>query len=500
MRLNKLDRVNAPYAMREAVHIRRWILAGDLLWTVFAFVAAGYFRYGYSWDDTTYHAVYALLPFLAVSVAMWTILFYRMKLDGFEGGWWLPSVASGLFLAVVGQMSLLLAAAYLTRQYVSRLALAYYGLLLFPGFLLVRHVVRRSLRGRHACGDVCRVVIAGSGHIAREIASKIANHPEMLCRVVGFLFPEDRADDNIAVEQGSASLRDVSTLEVTELLNSHQVNELIVALPQPATAELVRLATRCQQRGIGVSVVPQPYELYLSRPRLLDLDGLPILKLCEPSASSMFLKAKRGVDVVVGGALFAFSLFIIVPSALVLRIFKGRGFQWDTRCGQNFEQFKMLRLNVERNAFYESRFERLLDRFSVTELPQLWNVLKGDMSLVGPRPEPPARTRRYTPWEQRRLSVRPGMTGLAQVRGLREEHSSEAKSRLDLQYLLSPSLLTDFSILLQTIWTLATRPPSAGQIPDTRNTVVDIRRPTSPVAHFNEEVDPRADRAQSGAD
>jgi FlaA1/EpsC-like NDP-sugar epimerase len=112
-----------------------------------------------------------------------------MKLDGSkEVG--LPSVASGLFLAVVGQMSLLLAAAYLTRQYVSRLALAYYGLLLFPGFLLVRHVVRRSLRGRHACGDVCRVVIAGSGHIAREIASKIANHPEMLCRVVGFLFPD----------------------------------------------------------------------------------------------------------------------------------------------------------------------------------------------------------------------------------------------------------------------------------------------------------------------
>jgi lipopolysaccharide/colanic/teichoic acid biosynthesis glycosyltransferase len=312
---------------------------------------------------------------------------------------------------------------------------------------------------------------------------------------VGFLFPEDPADGNIAVERGSASVYDVSTLEVTDLLNSHEVNELIVALPQPATAELVRLATRCQQRGIGVSVVPQPYELYLSRPRLLDLDGLPILKLCEPLASSVFLKAKRLVDIAVGGILFAFSLFIIVPSAFVLRMFKGRGFQWDIRCGLNFEQFKMLRLNVERNAFYDSRFERLLDRFSVTELPQLWNVLKGEMSLVGPRPEPPARTRRYTPWEQRRLSVRPGMTGLAQVRGLREEHSSEAKSRLDLQYLLRPSLLTDFSILLQTLWTLVTRQTSTRQIPDNRSSVVEIRRPTTPVAHFDEEVDPRTDRA-----
>ena len=216
-----------------------------------------------------------------------------------------------------------------------------------------------------------------------------------------------------------------------------------------------------------MSVVPQPYELYLSRPRLLDLDGLPILKLCEPSASSVFLKAKRGVDIAVGGVLFAFSLFIIVPSALVLRIFKGRGFQWDTRCGLNFEQFKMLRLNVERNAFYESRFERLLDRFSVTELPQLWNVLKGEMSLVGPRPEPPARTRRYTTWEQRRLSVQPGMTGLAQVRGLREEHSSEAKSRLTCS--IPESLPADRFLNLATDHlTLATRKTSTREIPDTR--------------------------------
>jgi lipopolysaccharide/colanic/teichoic acid biosynthesis glycosyltransferase len=499
MRITNLDKTNSRYAMKEAVPTRHWVLVGDLTWTVFAFVVAGYFRYGNKWDGATYHAVYALLPFLVFSVVLWTILFYRMKLDGFQGGWWLPSVASGLFLAVVGQMSFLLAAAYLTRQYVSRLALAYYGLLLFPGFLLVRHVVRRSLRGRHACGDVCRVVIAGSDRIAREIASKIANHPEMLCRVVGFLFPEDRGDDKVLMERSSGSLRDISTLEVTDLLNSHEVNELIVALPQPATAELIRLATRCQQRGIGVSVVPHPYELYLSRPKLLDLDGLPILKLCEPSVSLMFLKAKRAVDVLVGGILLPFSLLIILPTALALKILKGQGFQWDTRCGLKFKQFKMLRLNVDRNAIYETRLERLLDRFSVTELPQLWNVLKGDMSLVGPRPEPPARTRRYTTWEQRRLSVRPGMTGLAQVRGLREEHSSAAKSRLDLQYLLSLSLLTDFSILLQTIWTLATRQSSTRQLRDKRAAVVEIRR-SAAAAHFDEEVDPRADRAQSGAD
>jgi lipopolysaccharide/colanic/teichoic acid biosynthesis glycosyltransferase len=286
-------------------------------------------------------------------------------------------------------------------------------------------------------------------------------------------------------------------LDVTDLLDLHQVDELIVALPQPATAELVRLATQCQQRGIGVSLVPQPYEMYLSRPKLLDLDGLPILKLCEPSIPQFFLKTKRALDVVLGAILFVPSLVVILPSAFVLRLLRGRAFQWDLRCGKNFKQFRMLRLNVHRNAVQETRFERVLDLFSITELPQLWNVLSGEMSLVGPRPEPPSRTRRYTSWEEHRLSVRPGMTGLAQVRGLREEHSSQAKARLDLQYLLNPSLATDLSILLQTFFTLATRRRSAAEVVGIR--MSDPVCTAGSIRQFDEEVDPRADRAQSRA-
>jgi lipopolysaccharide/colanic/teichoic acid biosynthesis glycosyltransferase len=482
-------------ALAEATYIRRWILLGDLIGITLAFFLAGYLRYGTHWDFARHHATYALLPFLIGSWTLWTILFYRMKLDGFQGGWWLPSIASKLLLAVFGQMSLLLAVAYLSRQYVSRLALAYYGLLLCPVFLLVRNLVRRFLIERHASGEVCRVVIAGSDHIAREIASKLAHHPEMLCRVVGLLFPKDRVDDDALLAASSGVRREVSTVEVADLLDLHQVNELIVALPQPATAELVRLAAQCQQRGIGVSLVPQPYDLYVSRPKLLDLDGLPILKLCEPSVSALFLKTKRALDIVLSAILLALSSAIILPSALALRILRGRAFAWDLRCGQDFRQFRMLRLDVRRNSTYKSRFEDLLDRFSVSELPQLWNVLKGDMSLVGPRPEPPARTRRYTTWEQHRLSVRPGMTGLAQVRGLREQHSSEAKARLDLQYLLNPSLFTDVSILLQTVWTLATRPRTASEIAQIHGNVFEAQQESAPSAQLEEEVDPHADCA-----
>ena len=160
----------------------------------------------------------------------------------------------------------------------------------------------------------------------------------------------------------------------------------------------------------------------------------------------------------------------------------------------------MLRLNVDRHATEMTGFERLLQQLSITELPQLLNVLRGDMSLVGPRPESPERVRHYTEWEQQRLSVNPGITGLAQVYGLREQHSSEEKTRFDLQYLLHPSPLTDLSLLLQTLWTLVIRmfhrpwPRSTEQAVSVNKTVADFRYPSI------EEALQHAHRSQPSAD
>src|SRR6267378_6298252 len=119
--------------------------------------------------------------------------------------------------------------------------------------------------------------------------------------------------------------------------------------------------------------------------------------------------------------------------------------------------FQMYRLNVERHAASPERYERLFVRWSLTELPQLWNVLLGDMSLVGPRPESAERLKHYSDWQRQRLKVRGGVTGLAQVHGLREQHSSEDKARFDLQYIANWSPLLDLSLTLQTVWTLLFR-------------------------------------------
>ncbi len=477
-----------------------WILASDLLWVAIAFFCADFLRYGILWSASQERFVHELLPFLFGAWLIWTLLSNKMNLDGFRGGWHFPAMVSALFLAVSLLMTLLLAGSYLSQRYVSRLASGYFGILLLIGFIAIRYGARLLLRSRHRAGKVGRVVIVGNGQIARELAAKIERHPEMLCKVVGTLYPQD-ASANLGLSQSaSRSCTTLFTLKVVDLLCSEHVDELILALQTPSWPELLNLIGRCREQGINVSLVPQPYELYLSQPDLLDLSGLPLLRLRESSTSSMFFKWKRIVDLVVTSLLSLIAAPILLLAAIALHHKKGRAFCWETRAGKNAAPFAMLRLNVDRHAANLPPFEKLLQHLSITELPQLWNVLRGDMSLIGPRPESPDRVRHYSEWQRQRLSVKPGITGLAQVHGLREQHSSEEKTRFDLQYLLKPSPLTDLSLLLQTSWTLTIRmfhrpqPGSAERLVSVNKTMADFRFPSV------EEALQHAHRSQPSAD
>jgi hypothetical protein len=160
----------------------------------------------------------------------------------------------------------------------------------------------------------------------------------------------------------------------------------------------------------------------------------------------------------------------------------------------------MIRLNIDRHSGAAGLFERLLIKLSITELPQLWNVLRGEMSLVGPRPESPERVKRYSEWQKQRLSVKPGMTGLAQVHGLREQHSSEEKTRFDLQYLLDRSFLADVSLLFQTAWTLAMRVIRFSRLVTPVQDILVARLVTQPNSELTKESPSGAYRAQSSSD
>jgi lipopolysaccharide/colanic/teichoic acid biosynthesis glycosyltransferase len=483
------------------------ILVADLCWIPVAMLLAWALRYGAPWHAFARGNIDTTWPFVVITWILWSLFSSSMKLDGPRDGWWFPAVASRVFLVVCGVMGALLATGYLGRWYISRLALGYFGFSLLVGFLAIRYAASVIIRARYCRGAVRRAMIIGDGRVAREVATKIGRHPEMLCEVVGFLVSEDTPGVDSPSPAALGCGETVSTLGVMDLLVATQVSELILAVTAPFKPELLNLVGKCRELGINVSVVPQPYELYLSRPTLLDLDGVPLLHLQEPS-STRTLTWKRVLDVLLGFPLAVLAAPILLPSAFLLYLRKGRAFRWEMRCGRFGKVFPMLRLNIDRHAMVATRFERGLENLSISELPQLWNVLRGDMSLVGPRPESPDRVKRYSDWQMQRLSVIPGMTGLAQVHGLREQNSSEAKTRFDLQYLLSLSPLSDLSLLLQTLWTLAMRvirsasaSPQQISAPIAPNLDRAIQKlPRLAESQFMKEVWQSAHRSQSSAD
>jgi len=436
----------------------RWILVADLLWIAFAFTISVMLRYGLTLDnENAWTAILHLTPLVLWSGIAWVVFSVQLKLDGFGGGWHFPAVVSRVLLAVSAFMTVLLALGYLLHELLSRLVFSYFGALLLTGFILIRYCTRVWLHSRYGRAYISRVIVLGSGRVAQELARKIARHPEMLCEVVGFLSPCDSLQEDSATIPAVYTPLNLSPLGIVEFLRDQKIDQIVIALSRPVWPEVLKVMDQCREHKISVSLIPHPYELYLSRPEFIDLDGLPVLRLQEYSMSNSRLFWKRCLDLVIGGALSLVALPIVLIAASSLKIVKGRAFTWEYRCGQYGKPFHMVRLNVTRGIYQSSLFEHVLETLSITELPQLWNVLRGDMSLVGPRPETPQRVKHYTEWHQQRLTSMPGITGLAQVHGLREHSSSEEKARFDLQYLLNPTPFGDLSLLLQTTWTLAMR-------------------------------------------
>jgi lipopolysaccharide/colanic/teichoic acid biosynthesis glycosyltransferase len=439
-------------------NIRYWILAADLLCVFAALVLAIGLRYANTIDRisfTGYLQTYSLM--VLVAVVGWILLYFEMSLDGFKGGWHFPSVLSKVIVAVSILMLVVLACAYLTRHYYSRLVLLYFVPFLVLGLIGIRCLVRSLITSRLRSTAEHRCVILGNGPVARELADKVAAHPELHFQVVGLLFPDELDASNGFAASLGTPLASLKTLQVLELLARENVQKLIVVMSQANGMEVGKLIAECRRFLIQVYVVPHWYDLYVSKAELIDIDGLPLLSLAERNRSGATLALKRAIDVVLSAGLLLFVSPLLVFAALFVYRKKGKAFRAELRCGKEGIPFHMYRLNVIRHATNPPRYERLFVRWSLTELPQLWNVLRGDMSLVGPRPESAERVKHYSDWQRQRLKVRGGVTGLAQVHGLREQHSSDDKARFDLQYIFTWSPLLDLSLILQTAWTLLFR-------------------------------------------
>jgi len=437
----------------------RFVLVGaDIAGIPIALFLAYLVRYGHRVGaHLTHPTPWAAINVVVVgAIAPWLLLHEPMSLDSFRDGWSLSATVSRIVLGGAIQMGVVALLAYMARVYFSRLILAYFAITFCGLVLLIRVVTYAVLRTYRHIGKARRVVIVGEGRVAREVTRRLHHHPELLYEVVGVLNPSTQLGNGRNSPSGNGN-GELSSLDVLKVLEQKGVQTLIVCMDQPPVAEVESFLAHCLDQGTRVALVPHPYELYTSRARLVELGGVPLVALDGLADFHVAAAIKRAADLILTPPLLLLALPIVAISSVALR-FQGRALvRRELRGGWHGKPFWMYRLDVDRHAAHAPAFQRFLCRLSISELPQLFNVLIGQMSLVGPRPESLEQVRDYSAWQQRRLNIKPGITGLAQVNGLREKHSSEEKARYDLQYMVHWTPITDLVLLLQTLWTLAGR-------------------------------------------
>ena len=320
-------------------------------------------------------------------------------------------------------------------------------------FLVSYRVVLMRV-ARHGALDVRNVAVIGTGAAAHEFARTIENHGVWGLKLAG-VYHQD---------------------EVRGLLEGGGVDELILVADQERLDEFTDTFLLCEELGVTARVVLNFFPHSIARMELHEFDGFPLLSFSTTPTNEALMFIRRILDIALAGAiLLIFGPLFMIPAAILIKLTSpGPILFKQLRCGLNGRQFVMykfrsmidnaeqLRVELETlnemdgPVFKSSRDPRItfigkiLRRFSVDELPQVFNVLRGDMSLVGPRPPLPQEVARYERWHRRRLSMKPGMTCLWQISG-RNEVSFEDWMRLDLTYIDNWSLLLDLKILLKTV-------------------------------------------------
>lgn len=435
--------------------LKHLILAADLLCIVMSFAIA----HLQSSSVTQYPVLPAAttgVGSVALAVALWTVLYFNKGLAGFYRGWHLPATSAQIIVGVFYLLISLFIFGRISYHPYSLHTFVCLASLLPTAFILIRFVAWSLVKSHVYRRPKRRVIIMGNGRIVRELLVKINRHPELSMEVVGVLFPGDTEVDGsrLSFEGETVSL---GTLNVLDLIQRKNVCDIILVEPFPSGGETEQMLMFCREAGMKVHIVPQQYQLYLSKARLTEIEDVPLLSLEEQTIPLVSVQLKRAIDIIGTVCILTISLPLFFYSAAVLRWRRKNVFKRELRCGQNGVPFWMYRLNIDRDNPELEALEQFMVRFSLTELPQLFNVLRGDMSLVGPRPEAPARVKHYSIWQRQRLTVKPGLTGLAQVYGLREQHSSEEKVHFDLQYLFHWSVFVDLCLMIQTAWTLLGR-------------------------------------------
>jgi exopolysaccharide biosynthesis polyprenyl glycosylphosphotransferase len=381
---------------------------------------------------------------------------------------------SRLSLGVLAEALILAGALYFLQRTTSRLLIVYYVLmqwiLIVAGRLVARTVWKalpsRRIRPR-------RVLVVGAGALGEKVGAQLMDQQWLGVELVGYL------DDDLS-KQGTAlnGLPVLGTLsEAVDHVSRQGIDDVVIALPLDAHLRMANLVAELQDLPVSLKVVPDFLPLAFARMKLETLGEMPLIGLSQPALSAPSRVVKRAMDIVVSGiALVAVSPILPIIALAVRLDSPGPAIFRQRRLGENERLFFMLKFRtmVQRAEEQEegmlsdwssgrtaeikpsndpriTRVGRFLRKSSIDELPQLINVLRGDMSLVGPRPEMPALAHLYQPWQRKRFRVPQGMTGWWQLQH-RGVHPMCLHAEDDLYYFRNYSLLLDIQILLRTGW------------------------------------------------
>jgi len=411
-------------------------------------------------------------PIYAIAAFIWTVVFAVLSAYDPKSILRVVDEIQTVFVAVAFSTLTFGGALYFSYRFLSRLLVVYFVILDLTGIILLRVVWRLVFKSLdHERVPRRGVLIVGAGDVGQGIARVFSELGWMGLQVVGFL------DDDPAKQgqrfQGYPVLGTLSDAE--GVVNQHDVSEVVIALPLRAHREQANLVSKLYDLNVNVKVVPDLMPLAYFRTTIEELGGVPLIGLRDPVLDVSQRMVKRAFDLVAS----LLGLLVFAPvMALIAVIIKldspGPALFKQKRVGENGEIFDMYKFrtmvqdadkllpslmehDAEGHLIYKhkddpriTRVGHFLRRSSLDELPQLFNVLKGEMSLVGPRPELPFVVEMYEPWQHKRFAVPPGITGWWQISG-RSDKPMHLFTEDDLYYISHYSLLLDLQILWTTV-------------------------------------------------
>ncbi len=342
--------------------------------------------------------------------------------------------------------------------------------ILLAAMRLIQRTLQSTLRS-HGIG-VERVLIVGAGEAGRAVMRGIVARPDLGFRIVGYLDDDpERGSVDLGRLRGLGGLNQLRTA-----LHDNEIDLAIITLPWTAHDKIQEIVAECTHHRVQARIVPDVFQLNMSQVRVETLAGIPLLGLSgEPALSQVKRIAKRVLDVLL--VLLAAPI-VAIPAIIVWILVKsdspGPALYRHRRVGENgceFDMFKFRSMYVDADKRHAeliretgsdprhfkmkddprvTRVGKWLRRMSVDEWPNLLNVLRGEMSLVGPRAPTPDEVKHYEPWQRQRLNTRPGVSGLWQVSG-RSDVPFEEMCLLDIYYIENWSIALDVQIMLRTL-------------------------------------------------